>query len=587
MEKSILKYIEALMGNSPKTTNKKDVNSDLVKDCFNIIAPYIADKDCCIMLVNQNHQVIGLHGLEGKRDAESIIGRTLKFPLNCSPQAGKMFWVRGEASDHGEVFLYLCSPPSGDKDLSKYLICAVTTRRDAGVYEELLNNLWDGMRKSIDIHKKHLSDSRFILNSLDFVEEGISIADKDGRLVYVNKACCEIVGMDREELLFKNIEDITRSKPLLSEVLESQKSVIDVEYFLKLKDKTVHLINSGYPVSDEKGNTIGAIDIFRGIKRSTKLVNTIAGYKASYCFEDIIGESKVIKEKINLAKMFARSDANVLIQGESGTGKELFAESIHNYSNRRSEPFIAINCANFPNDLMDSELFGYEEGAFTGAQKGGRQGKFEIANGGTLFLDEIGEMQLHLQAKLLRVVETKTINRIGGNRPINVDVRIIAATNRDLEAMVNAGKFRKDLYYRLKVLFVDIPPLRERREDILLLAEHFLEKLGNRMQKKVRGIDHEAKKMLMSHDWPGNLRELENTISRALFVCDGDYIRKEHLLMEEPDGEECEALGKGRLDEMKKKMVLEALKITKGNKKRAAELLGISRPTLYRILKNM
>ena len=364
--------------------------------------------------------------------------------------------------------------------------------------------------------------------------------------------------------------------------------MIDVDYLIRLKDKTVHLINSGYPVFDSTGDVIGAIDIFRNIEHTRELADRLAGYHAVFSFDDIAGESKEIKETINLAKAFAASDENVLITGESGTGKELLAQAIHNYSERNAKPFVALNCANFPNELIDSELFGYDEGAFTGAKKSGKPGKFELADGGTIFLDEIGEMQLHLQSKLLRVLETRCIERIAGNRLIRIDVRIITATNRDLEALMKAGKFRKDLYYRLKVLHLEVPPLKERQGDILLLAEYFVRKLAPKMNKNIQGIRNCAKEILLKHSWSGNIRELENVISMSLFICEDTFLDKKSLiragLTKEGSKEEQQIRMPAKISE---KILRDAMEKTKGNKKKTAELLGISRPTLYKLLKNI
>ncbi len=390
-------------------------------------------------------------------------------------------------------------------------------------------------------------------------------------------------------VLNKKMEDFCDIKPLLYQVMESKRKIIDAEYNFNFNGKTVHMISSGYPIFDNSGEVVGAIDIFRGIERSRKLANVIAGYNASYEFEDIIGESNKIKETIKLAKSFSCNKENILIKGESGTGKELFAQSIHNYGYRKKNPFIAINCANLPNELIESELFGYEEGAFTGARGGGKPGKFELAGGGTLFLDEIGEMQYHLQAKLLRAIETKSIVRLGGSKPIKIDARIIAATNRDLKAMMDKGQFRQDLYYRLTVLTLNIPPLNQRSDDLLKLAEYFIEKIGLKYGKKITGIESNAKNMLLANHWPGNVRELENLMSRAVFICDTNYISKNHLIKAGLDEvaivKNKQIPNKKELKEINREIILETLKLTNGNKKRAAELLGISRQTIYRTLR--
>lgn len=465
-----------------------------------------------------------------------------------------------------------------------YSLCLITDSTDSA-RDHLLEDVILKMDQSMEIIKKYDKKNDWLMKCLDSTDEGISACDKEGLITYVNKACCKILGIDKEEVIHKKRFISPEYRPILAQILETKESIIDVEHFAKVRGETVHLINSTYPVWNDQKELLGAIDIFRGIHRTRKLANTLVGQNISYRFENIIGESRILKEKIELAKSFALSDANVYIQGESGTGKELFAQSIHNYSRRKQEPFIAINCANFPLDLVDSELFGYEEGAFTGAKKGGKPGKFELANGGTLFLDEIGEMQLHLQAKLLRVLETKTLFRIGGNKPINVDVKIIAATNRELYEMVKKGEFREDLYYRLKVLFLEIPPLREREEDVLLLADYFIKKIGMTMEKKVHGIDKEGKKLLQQYDWPGNVRELENIISRGLFICEKEYITKENLIKAGINAQKSPILYKNELEELNKEVFIRILKQTNGNKKKTAEILGLSRPTVYRMIK--
>jgi transcriptional regulator with PAS, ATPase and Fis domain len=585
MNNLVFRYIDPELDNEFRLVDE----ADALKDAFDFIAPLVIKEECCIFLLDSRMRIISGYKAEDTSMFENAKGKTLNLPFEYNfehQEKGKTARFIDIIGDGEKVAIYLYKLDLTAVAYSIYYLCALLEgQTQEGSLDDMFNKLNCSIIRFCQVMDKKDKDIKFLMRALDSVDEGISAVDKDGRLVYVNSSCCRIINVPKAEMLNKEINYLAKTKPLLSEVLENKKSIIDVEYFLNVRDNMVHLINSGYPVFNDEGEIIGAIDIFRGIRRSTKLANTIAGYEASFEFSDIIGESSVIKEKIRLAKIFAKSNENILIQGESGTGKELFAHSIHNYSHRRSEPFIAINCANFPNELIDSELFGYEEGAFTGAQKGGRQGKFEIADGGTIFLDEIGEMQIHLQAKLLRVVETKTITRIGSNRPINVDVRIIAATNRDLEEMVNRGKFRKDLYYRLKVHYIDIPALRERKEDILVLADYFIKKLNKKMQKNVKGIDGEAKRILLNHDWPGNLRELENTIASALFICDGDYIKKDHLRMYDAGNPNSRIMNKSLLRKLNRQMVLDVLKQTNGNKKKAAEILGVSRPTIYRILK--
>ncbi|MCS6815777.1 MAG: sigma-54 dependent transcriptional regulator [Blastocatellia bacterium] len=295
-------------------------------------------------------------------------------------------------------------------------------------------------------------------------------------------------------------------------------------------------------------------------------------------FHEIIGQSPAIRRVLEQIRLVAMSDTTVLIRGESGTGKELVARAIHANSPRRYMPIVIVNCGALAEGVIESELFGHEKGAFTGAHYR-RKGKFELADGGTLFLDEIGDISLKTQVDLLRVLEEKKIFRVGGNTPISVDFRLIAATNKDLEALVAEGKFREDLYYRINVFSITIPPLRERREDIPLLAEHFLKKFARSMNKPVHGISTAAMALLQQYDWPGNVRELQNAIERAVLVCRGREIQPEDLPLYVNEARES-AVGK-TLAEVERQHIARILQETGWNISQAARLLGIDRVTLY------
>jgi DNA-binding NtrC family response regulator len=300
-----------------------------------------------------------------------------------------------------------------------------------------------------------------------------------------------------------------------------------------------------------------------------------------YCFTNIIGESKEMEKVFSLVERVAESDSTVLILGESGTGKELIATTIHYQSRRRDKPLIKVNCAAMPEGLIESELFGHEKGAFTGAIKK-KLGRFELASGGTIFLDEIGDLPLSTQSKLLRVIQEKTFERVGGNDTLNIDVRIIAATNRNLEEDVKKGRFREDLYYRLNVIPITIPPLRQRKDDIPYLIDFFLTKYRNRTSRNVRFSDN-AINALLEYDYPGNVRELENIIERCVTLSTSDIIEKDDL----PSSVFKKTTDTRQLSlsdvaaEAEKEYITKVLKITGGNKTRAAEMLGISRKTLW------
>ena len=344
-------------------------------------------------------------------------------------------------------------------------------------------------------------------------------------------------------------------------------------------------------------------EYFMQIQKSSdlnKIVADMAFSQASFTFKDIIGESASMRSTRDTAEIAAKHTPAVLITGESGTGKEMFAQAIHNNSPRANGPFVAINCGAIPKSLIESELFGYEAGAFTGAQKGGHLGKFELANNGTIFLDEIGDMPYEIQVALLRVLQTKEVVRIGGKVPIKIDVRVIAATNQDLEKRIADNTFRQDLYYRLNVLNIRLPALRERLDDILPLSNYFIQKYGRTFDKRVSSISQEALKVMMRYDWPGNVRELENIIERAVIICKGMLIEPqdlpEQLYTSSPREEQ--PIPPVRLvqnvtrelkmpDAMQKEYdeLTDALQACAGNLSEVAKLLGVSRPTVYRKLK--
>ncbi|MCG8616115.1 MAG: sigma 54-interacting transcriptional regulator, partial [Desulfobacterales bacterium] len=309
-----------------------------------------------------------------------------------------------------------------------------------------------------------------------------------------------------------------------------------------------------------------------------------------YTFDSIIGGSREIGYLKEQAWQAALNDSTVLVTGESGTGKELFAQSIHHGSRRRLHPFIRINCAAIPKDLLESELFGYEAGAFTGAKAKGKAGKFELADRGTIFLDEIGDLPLDMQPKLLRVLEEKEFEKIGGTRIIRPDFRVICATNQDLEALMEQGRFRKDLFYRLNVIPIEIPPLRERREDILPIALHLMEKMTREASLPEKRIEKEAEKELTHHDWPGNVRELSNVLERAMYASDSPMIYKGDLPFSMAfSGKRKKPKDRSNLKSAKNqaqiKAIYQALARTGYNKAKAARLLGIHRTLLYRKMK--
>jgi two-component system NtrC family response regulator len=300
-------------------------------------------------------------------------------------------------------------------------------------------------------------------------------------------------------------------------------------------------------------------------------------------YHKLVGESEAMQRVFTLIARVAPTDATVLVLGENGTGKELVAHAIHQSSKRRDEPFVPINCGAIPDNLLESELFGHERGAFTDAYRT-REGKFEVANGGTIFLDEIGELPVHLQVKLLRFLQDHTIERVGGREPIRVDVRVVAATNRDLPAAIAAGRFREDLFYRLSVLTIQMPPLRTRGDDVRMLAEYFLDFYGRHHKRRLKGFTQSALRAIQAHPWPGNVRELENRVQRGVILARDAYLRPEDLELSEEPADTPRTLQEAR-DEAEKKLLIEALTRNAGNITRAARAIDVSRPTLHDLLR--
>lgn len=429
---------------------------------------------------------------------------------------------------------------------------------------------------------------------LDSSYEGIISTDSEGIITVFNPKAEEITGRRFNEAKGKNISEIVpeiKIKPVLKE----KESVLgDLE---KIKD--LYVVIDCVPIL-VKNEVVGAIATIQPLadlqsteqKARKKLY--MKGHVAKYTFADIIGNSKIMRETVAKALKFASTNSTILITGETGTGKERFAQSIHNASQQRTGPFVAINCSTLPESLLESELFGYEEGAFTGAKRGGKPGLFELAHRGTIFLDEIAELPLALQARLLRVIQEREVMRIGDDKVIPVMVRIIAATNRDIDKLVKQGRFRQDLYYRLNVLYLHIPPLRERKEDIMVLTDYFCRNFTNSSNYKHLMVSPEAKRIFLSYKWPGNVRELFNLMERICVLTKGlrvsqqtfinhisEEISKENVL-EFPS---TEVALKGTLKEMERQIMEKIIDSEGRSKSDIAKRLGISRTTLWRKIK--
>ncbi len=428
---------------------------------------------------------------------------------------------------------------------------------------------------------------RFAENVVRSMSSGFLVLTPDLRVAHANPAAAALLQTSEEGLVGAKLTDYILSDLKVRKVFRTGKPIIDEEVFIKLAGKTVHILKTAVPVFDDAGEVIAVLDHFREIKEARQLVSRMSGTRASFSFDDIIYSSPAMGEAVELARMAANSTLSVLIHGESGTGKELFAHAIHQAGSRNAAPFVVIDCASMPRELVESELFGYVEGAFTGARRGGRPGKFELANGGTIFLDELGELPLELQSRLLRVLQNREVVRLGGAEPLPVDIRVIAATNRDLAEEVKQGSFRADLFHRLNVLAIHIPPLRSRPQDILTLAAYFLRKYRERFKRPDLTLSPEVLAALESRSWPGNARELENTIARAVQLC-RRHIEIEHArpnaapYRETPPVPTAPALSLG---EIERKAFQDAVAACDGNIARAARALGVARSTVYKKLR--
>jgi PAS domain S-box-containing protein len=426
---------------------------------------------------------------------------------------------------------------------------------------------------------------------LDSVADGVFTINEKGEITFFNRAAEEITRFTREEALGHNCFDIFRANICqtncaLKETIKTGKEIINLPINIINKDgKELPVSVSTAVLRDEKGKIIGGVETFRDLSAIEELRKEL---RKQYSFQDIVSKNHTIQEIFQILPDVAESDSTVLIQGSSGSGKELFAKAIHNLSLRKDKPFVKVNCGALPDNLLESELFGYVKGAFTDAKRD-KPGRFALADGGTIFLDEIGDMSPALQVKLLRVLQDGEYEPLGGTGTSRVDVRVVAATNKDLSTLVRSRQFRDDLYYRLNVVKIDLPSLSRRREDIPLLVEHFVEKFNLKTGKNISGVSHEVMRFLMRYEYPGNIRELENIIEHAFVMCKGEVLELRHLPSELIESSK-ETLLKEKevskpLQTAEAEAILRALERNKGNRLRTARELGIDRTTLWRKIK--
>ncbi len=510
---------------------------------------------------------------------------------------GKIYWMesigRGFYRDDGTAIEYL----DVSRDITEYK-----------TIKEELEHMVELRTSELASSNRQLKEVNDYLHSiLSGISEGIVVLDVSGNCEFLNYGPNEL-WRDSEQVITDYFKSRLNDKDSneLNWMFLKKRPFADVEMHIPSGRKTLSIVVSGRPllVSDEM--VVRSILVLKPAVQVRQMVTRMSGAQARFHFSDIVTTSPRLLETIALAKQAANSDVNILIEGESGTGKEMFAQSIHNASFRRNGPFVAVNCGAIPRELVASELFGYVEGSFTGAKKGGKPGKFELADGGTIFLDEIGDMPLEQQVTLLRVIQERRVTRVGGVRDIPVDVRIICATNRDLRQEALDNNFREDLYYRLNVIGLNILPLRDRKEDILpLFCSFWAQNAGCDSESFLKLLQPDVLDVLSRYDWPGNVRELENVADRMMYLSDGKAIVAEYLprhirtflegkededasessVFEVPSIRELRAQKKeSRLNRDRKELV-KALEAAGGNISEAARRMGISRATFYRKLK--
>jgi len=425
---------------------------------------------------------------------------------------------------------------------------------------------------------------------LDSINEGVFTVDLDWRVTTFNQAAERITGVSRDDALGRPCCEVFRasiceSACALRQTLSTGKPVVNATAHIVSHDgRRIPIRISTALLQAADGSIIGGVETFQDLSEVEQLQKEL---ESRYTFEDIVGRSPAMMSLFQILPQVAESDSTVLIEGASGTGKELFARAIHNLSRRRKKRFVAINCAALPDTLLESELFGHKAGAFTDARRD-KPGRFALADGGTVFLDEIGDISPAMQARLLRVLQERCIEPLGSVESLKVNVRVVAATNKDLAAMVGAGAFREDLYYRVRVVHLKLPGLRQRREDIPLLIDRLVRKFNGMQGKSIAGVSGGVLARLMEYDYPGNVRELENIIEQAFVLCRGGLIELHHLPPElRPTAGRSPRTDEGptTLESMERLLIAEALRRHEGNRKQAAADLGINPSTLYRKLK--
>ncbi len=530
-------------------------------------------------------------------DEEDIIGKSFEFLFAKRPEDQKFIH---QSLNENLAFNNISMNITDGKGNVKNVLASITPiKRDENVLsvvfvfrdtKEMLSLAEEIQQKTFElIDQKNKLDAIFNSNI-----EGTFTIDNDWNVTSFNTSAEKITGYKKSEAIGKKCWDIFNSSLCrngchMEQTMQKGKPMIGNELEIVHKDgkKIPIRVNSGILINNKNEN-IGAVETFIDISEIKNLSEHLSDI---FKFENIVGRNKEIKQIINVLESVSQTDSSVLITGESGTGKELASRAIHLNSLRKTGPFIAVNCSAFVESLIESELFGHEKGSFTGAIKT-KIGKFELAKGGTLFLDEIGDLSLSVQTKFLRVLETREFERVGGNKTIKVEARIIAATNKNLSEEIIAGRFREDLFYRINVINIHLPPLRERMDDLPLILNHFIELFNKKFNKNIKQFSAQSFDILMDYDWPGNIRELENVIEHCFVLCNGTIIQVECLpkrLREQKKTviASSNAIQKNGFKDVERKLIISILEKHNGNRSKAAKELNINPSTLWRKIKKL
>jgi len=577
-----------------KGINMPDVQQIIDKNKESLIIPdgiAVIAKDRNILVFNEAASRITSY------DEEQVIGKSFEFLFAKKPADQKFIY---QSLDENLAFNNISMNITDGKGNVKNVLASITPiKRDENVLsvvfvfrdtKEMLSLAEEIQQKTFElIDQKNKLDAIFNSNI-----EGTFTIDNEWNVTSFNTSAEKITGYKKSEAIGKKCWDIFNSSLCrngchMEQTMQKGKPMIGNELEIMHKDgrKIPIRVNSGILVNNKNEN-IGAVETFIDISEIKNLSEHLSDI---FKYENIVGRNKEIKQIITVLESVSQTDSSVLVTGESGTGKELAARAIHINSPRKTGPFIAVNCSAFVESLIESELFGHEKGSFTGAIKT-KIGKFELAKGGTLFLDEIGDLSLSVQTKFLRVLESREFERVGGNKTIKVEARIIAATNKHLSEEISSGRFREDLFYRINVINIHLPPLRERMDDLPLIVNHFIELFNKKFNKEIRQFSSQAFDILMEYEWPGNIRELENVIEHCFVLCNGKIIQVECLPKRLREQKKIilpssNAIQKNGFKDVERELIISVLEKHNGNRSKAAKELNINPSTLWRKIKKL